>query len=183
MATTTALLTAEEYLALPDNGELNELIRGQVITMNVPAPRHGEICGQIYFLLRSYLENNNLGRVVTNDAGVVIERDPDTVRGADVAFYSYTRVPRGPLPQGYLAVPPDLVFEVRSATDPWRDVHAKVGEYLRANVTVVCVVDEQTKEVHVFHSNQSPQILTGDQELALPNVLGSFRVAVKRFFE
>jgi hypothetical protein len=31
MATSSELLTAEEYLALPDNGELNELIRGTMV--------------------------------------------------------------------------------------------------------------------------------------------------------
>ena len=37
----------------------------------------------------------DLGRVVTNDSGIVTQRDPDTVRGADVAYYSYARLPKG----------------------------------------------------------------------------------------
>ena len=32
------MFTAEEYLALPDLGFPNELVRGRVIEMNVPAP-------------------------------------------------------------------------------------------------------------------------------------------------
>ena len=65
---------------------------------------------------RQFCDEHNLGHVVSNDSGVVTERDPDTVRGADVAFYSYGRVPPGPFPRGYLAVAPELVFEVRSPT-------------------------------------------------------------------
>src|SRR3712207_8790008 len=34
-----------------------------------------------------------------------------------LAFYSYAKVRKGPLPVGYLPVPPDLVFEVRSPSE------------------------------------------------------------------
>ena len=70
--------------------------------MNMPAPRHGEICGNTVHILKSYLDTNDIGRVVSNDSGVITERDPDTVRGADVGFYSYKQIPKGPLREGYL---------------------------------------------------------------------------------
>src|SRR4051794_7792791 len=105
----TSLLTSEEDLLLPDNGPPTELVRGRVVSMNLPTPRHGEICFRTGYLLQRSLDDNPLGRVLTNDSAVVTERGPDTVRGADVAYYSYQRVARGPLPRGYLAVPPDLV--------------------------------------------------------------------------
>jgi Uma2 family endonuclease len=183
MTTIASLLTADEYLTLRDNGQPTELVRGRIVTLNMPAPRHGQICGQIVYLLRRYLEANAIGHVVSNDAGVVTERGPDTVRGADVAFYSYARVPPGPFPQGYLPVPPELVFEVRSPTDRWPKIHAKVAEYLEAGVPAVVVFDEQTQAAHVFYADQAPRVVRADEELALPEVLGAFRVAVRRFFE
>jgi hypothetical protein len=45
--------------------------------------------------------------VLSNDTGVVTERGPDTVRGADISFYSYARVPKGPLPDRYLGLADD----------------------------------------------------------------------------
>src|SRR5947208_15438512 len=98
------LLTAEEYLELPDRGIPTRLVRGRVVEMNVPAPRHGEICVNIAMLIGPHVKANKLGRLVSNDGGVITHRAPDTVRGADVAFYSYSRVPPGPLPRGYLTV-------------------------------------------------------------------------------
>jgi hypothetical protein len=63
--------------------------------------------------LGGHLDRHDTGRLVGNDSGVVTEHEPDTVRGADVAYYSYERIPRGPLPRGrYLTVMPELVFEV-----------------------------------------------------------------------
>lgn len=179
----TALITADQYLHMPDNGQPTELIRGRVVPMNVATPRHGEVCGQTLFLLKTFLVSDDIGRVVCNDSGVVTEHDPDTVRGGDVSFYSYERVPKGPLPSGYLPVPPDAVFEVRSAYDRWAKVVAKVGEYLNAGVTAVCVLDPPTQTIHVYHADQPVQIFTADDEFSLPHILGNFRVKVRRFFE
>lgn len=183
MSIAEALLTAEEYAQLPARGRQTELIRGRIVRMNMPYPRHGQICTKVVLLLGSFVEERHLGHVIGNDSGVVTERNPDTVRGADVAYYSYARVPPGPFPQGYLAVVPELVFEVRSPTDRWRQVLAKVVEYLNAGVHVVCVLDEMSQTVRVYTADQPEQVLAASEELALPDVLGDFRVLVSRFFE
>lgn len=182
VATAEALLTAEEYLRLPDNGQPTELVRGRIVLMNMPKARHGQICARLARLLGNYAEEQDLGHVLGNDTGVQTRRGPDTVRGADIAFYSYAQVPKGPLPNDYLQVPPEVVFEVRSPGDRWSEIHAKVGEYLTAGVQVVCVLDDQTETAHVFAADETPQTFTGEQELLLPGVLAGFRVAVQRFF-
>jgi len=168
---------------LPDDGVPKELVRGKVVTMNVPMPRHVQICVKIVRVLGRFLDLHDIGHLVSNDSSVQTEHNPDSVRGADVAFYSYSRLPRGRVPRGYLAVMPELIFEVRSPTDRWREVLAKVGEYLAAGVRFVCVVDDQTESVHVFDGEDAPRIITRDQELTLPEVLGDFRAPVRLFFE
>jgi Uma2 family endonuclease len=183
MATAEALLTAEEYLLLPDNGQPTELVRGRIVPLNMPFPRHGESCSAIVILLGTFVKEQDLGRLVSNDSGVVTERDPDTVRGADVAFYSYDRVPRGPLPQAYLPVAPEVVFEVRSPGDRWREVLAKVVEYLGVGVVAVCVLDSNTQTARVYSSDQPEQVFTAEDEPTLPAPLAAFRVPVRRFFE
>jgi Uma2 family endonuclease len=183
MATVDVLLTAEEYALLPDYGRPTELVRGQIVPMNLPFPRHGQICTRVIYLLHRFLDETPLGQVLANDSGIITGRNPDTVRGADVAYYSFARVPRGPIPRGYLPVVPELVFEVRSATDRWSDIQAKVGEYLRAGVGVVCVLDEQTTTAHLSYADQAPRIVAADQELTFPGLLDGFGVVVGRFFE
>jgi Uma2 family endonuclease len=178
------LLTAEEYYLLPDNGQPTELVRGRIVPLNMPYPRHGEICVKVVRILGRFLDDHDIGRLVSNDSGIVTERGPDTVRGGDVEFYSYSRVPRGPLPRGYLTVVPELVIEVRSPGDRWGRIMTKVGEYLEAGVTLVCVLDEQTETARVYRQEEPPeQVFTADQDLILPEVLPDFRVPVRRFFE
>lgn len=183
MAIGEVMLTAEEFALLPDRGRPVELVRGKVVELNVPFPRHGEICVQTVYLMRQYLEVDRRGRVVSNDSAVITERNPDSVRGVDVSYFSFAKVPPGPLPQGYLAVVPDLVFEVRSSDDRWKKILAKVAEYLNAGVLAVCVLDPEPQTIHVFSSDRPARILTVDEELTLPEILGDFRVLVRRFFE
>jgi Uma2 family endonuclease len=177
------LLSAAAYAQLPDQGIPTELVRGRIVEMNVPAPRHGQICVRVIVLIEPHVQGQGLGRLVSNDSGVITERDPDTVRGADVAYYSFARIPPGPLPRKYLDVVPELVFEVRSPTDRWSRMIAKAGEYLEVGVTVVCLLDEVRETVMVLRGEEPPQTLHGDDELYLPDILGELRIPVRRFFE
>lgn len=184
MATVTSLLTAEEYMALPDSFEgPTELVKGVLATMTPPPPRHGEICAQVVYLLRKFLENHPIGRVVSNDSSMLTERNPDSVRGPGVSYYSFSKTPKGPLPAGLLPVAPELVFEARSPSDRWGKLHEKIAEYLAAGVLTVCVLDDDTRMMHVFYADREPQILTADDEFALPNLLDDFRVCVQQFFD
>jgi Uma2 family endonuclease len=183
-ATPAPLLTAEEYLFLPDRGFPTELVRGKVVRLEFGTPRHGFVCSNVSCLLSNFVHGRSLGQVVCNNAGVITKRSPDTVRGPDVSYYSYERLPRGPLPDGYLDVVPELVFEVRSPIERWAQITVKVGEYLGAGVQVVCVLDSQVEALSVYSADELPRVLTADDDLTLPGLFGpDFRVTVRRFFE
>jgi Uma2 family endonuclease len=180
---TPLLITADEFARRPDPGYPEELVRGRIEKMPPPRPRHGQVCSKVDRILGNYAEEHDLGHVVSNDSGVITERGPDTVRGADVAFYSYAKVPKGPLPDSYLDVPPDLIIEVLSPDDRWPKVLTKVAEYLNIGVTVVGVLDPARRSLTLFEDGQPPRALSENDELALPHVLGEFRVPIRRFFE
>ncbi len=146
-------------------------------------PRHGQIDSQITVLLKRAQKASPGRHVVSDDAGVITERDPDTFRGPDVAFYSFARVPPGPFQRDqYLAAVPDLVFEVRSPTDRWRDLLGKVHEFLNIGVSAVCVLDDETGEAQVF-DDQGISVLDGNGDLKFPQIVPGFRSRVRQFFE
>jgi Uma2 family endonuclease len=178
-----ALLTAEEFANRPDPGYPEELVRGRILPIPMPKPRHGEICSKANRILGVHVDDRDIGRVLSNDAGVVTARSPDTVRGADISFYSYTRVPKGPLPDRYLDVPPDLIVEVLSPSDRWPKVLAKVAEYLDAGTTAVVVLDDERRIAHVYRGDAAPRYLSAEDELSIPDLLPDFRVKVGQFFE
>ena len=180
--TAPALLTAEQFGERPDPGYPEELVRGRIVPMSVAMPRHGQICGKVSHLLGSFADDHDLGHIC-NISGVVTERGPDTVRGADVSFYGYGRVPRGPLPPGYLGVVPELVVEIISPSDRWPKVLAKVAEYLEAGVRLVVVLDGEEPSARVFRADGTTTTLKPDDQFAAPDLLPGFSIAVRRFFE
>ncbi len=176
------LLTAEQYAALPIN-EPTELVRGIIVPMPSPTYEHGRVCNRVAFRLTTFVEAHQLGDVLSNDAGVITEREPDTVRGADVAFYSYERYPQAERNSPYAPIPPDLVFEVLSPSERWRDVIEKVEEYLEVGVAMVCVLEIEIRAMQIFTPDKPIQTLRSEDEFVGNGALAAFRIPVREFFE
>ena len=151
--------------------------------MNRPFTSHGYLLSRITGLLWRFVDQHDLGRVVSGDAGVITQRDPDSVRGPDVAFYSYERIPRGPRPDGYWPASPELVIEIRSNGDRWKEIHQKVGEYLTAEVLTIAVVDPEPQRVYLLSADREMVVLNASDQLTFPDILPGFEIVVGRLFD
>jgi Uma2 family endonuclease len=136
-ATPQKLLTAEQFAELPDpeDGTQQELVRGVVVTMPQPKRPHGYTCLQISGRLWQYCDTSGLGFAVSNDTGVITERGPDTVRGPDVAYWSFKQLPT--VPESYPEIGPDLAVEVLSPSNRRKQVEEKIAEYLKVGTKLV----------------------------------------------
>lgn len=181
-APSVPLLTAEEFLQRYPKHWV-ELERGVVTKLTRPGFEHGLICATITGLLGNHVVNHDLGWMVCNDTYLVTQRNPDTVRGMDFGYFSYERLPRGPIPSGLPPVPPELVVEVRSPVDTWIDMYTKVGEFLGAGVGVVVVVDPATRTASVYRQQTLAEIFRAGDTLIIADVLAGFSAPVSRLFE
>ncbi|MBI1347581.1 Uma2 family endonuclease [bacterium] len=172
-------ISAEEFRTLKSAHPHSELIAGRVIEMPSPGFLHGLVCAQIIIELGFYLRTNRSGRVISNDSGVITERNPDTVRGPDVAYYSFTKLPTDQSPEGYPEVPPDLVFEVKSPSDRWTDLLKKVSELLTVGVNTVCVIDPERELAQIFRSDEPVQLVAADSVLEFASLLPGWSVPLK----
>jgi Uma2 family endonuclease len=176
---TTPGLTVEEFVTRYA-GTTAELVDGVVKEPIMVWPRHGKIGLRLGALLLAHADTQNVGHVMSNDSW--FRTGPRTMRGGDVCYYSYERLPKGPIPEGELTAVPDLVAEVKSPSDLWTELFAKVVEYLRAGVRVVVVIDPATSTVSVYRPDVLQQILGETDVLTLPDVLPGFSVPVARMF-
>lgn len=177
-----SLLTAEEFVKEYENKHA-ELVEGVVKELTMPFAKHGYICMEIGALIRNHVKTNDLGRVMGHDSFVKTRSNPDSVRGPNISYYSFERLPKGEIPEGLLSVPPDLVVKVRSPSDGWSEMFIKVGEYISVGVRAVVILDPATKTASVYREDILQQTFRVDEELIIPEVLPSFAVMVRRFFE
>ena len=172
--TATRLLTADDLLRLHGEGVRGELIRG-VLCETMPAGReHGEITAYLTAQLVLFVQPRNLGRVTTSDSGVLLERDPDTVRGPDIAFFSTERAPPGERVTGYAETAPDLVVEVASPSDRRTAIDDKARMWLAHGVRLVWVVHPDTRTVDVHRAEGPAATLAGGDALDGGDALPGF---------
>ncbi len=185
MATTqTALVTAEQFMEM-DLGDGNfELVRGEMIQLSPGNYEHGCVCAMIASILVGYGKQSGYGYALCNDFAVRTERDPDTLRGADVAFYSHARLPKSDSVPKLPNVAPDLTVEVYSPSNRPSEILGKVHEYLNAGVLMVWVVHPERRNVAIYRpGDPTPTILTENDILENLPELPGFRCAVSEFFE
>jgi len=177
------LLTAEEFMALDLGEGMHELVRGEIIDVPPPMLEHGIVCGNITGLLFLYGRESGRGYVAGNDSAVVTARGPDTVRGADVCFYSHARLPRESVGRKLPPVAPDVVAEILSPGNRPAEALAKISEYLNAGVSLVLLVDPKSKQVGIYYPDEPFPVVLEESDFLenLPELPG-FRVRVGEFF-
>ena len=107
------LITAEELLYTNVPNKRTELVRGRLIVHEPPGGRHGNITAILSVRLGQHVDLTDAGALFVGDTGFTLSRNPDTVRGPDIAFVRKARVP-DPIPSTLLEFAPDLVVEVLS---------------------------------------------------------------------
>jgi len=179
---TRSLMTAAEFEAIADNLGSCELVRGEVAQLSPAGPTHGLVTSNITQVLGRWAKEQRCGRVWSGETGVVVENEPDTVRGMDVAYVSYQRLPKGKRIEGFARTPPELVVEVVGQGRTWQHLVEKTGEYLRMGVNQVWVVDPATGRVHIFCPDREPRTLGESDELRDDSLLPGFSCHVAEFF-
>lgn len=176
-----AMVTVEEFYRFPDDGTRLELVAGRVVSEPLPGFAHGRLLIRFAVLLDAHVRASSLGTVVGGDAGFILARSPDTLRGPDVAYVSAARV-GGNDPLTAFDGPPDLAVEVVSPSDGPDAVRAKVAEYLAAGTRLVWVVDPETETVTVYRKLLGPRTLEKGDVLEGEDVVPGFHVEVKDLF-
>ena len=160
-------------MLLPDprDNVRQELVRGEVIEMPSPGGLHGVTCSKIDRRIGNFVDDHQLGSVASNDTGFITHRDPDSVRGPDIAYWSKKRLPE--VPVGAILVPPELAVEVLSPSNTSRQIREKIEEYFACGVSMVWVVAPEDRTVTIYRTpdqglllhDQKSVLVSGDDVL------------------
>ena len=139
--------TAAKYLqwSKPDDGNLYEVLNGELIMAAAPILRHQEVSGNIYELMRSFVRLKKLGKVFDAPIDVVLG---DDVVEPDIVFISKER--KEIMGRERITGAPDLVVEVLSLSTSGYDLRYKWELYARSGVREYWVVNPEAETVEVL---------------------------------
>lgn len=174
-------VTADELLAMPDDGLRRELIDGEVHVTPPPGEEHAVVVAEVLISLGNHVRAMGLGRV-HSEGGFRIASDPDTVMAPDAAFVSRERIEQAAIGKGYRAGAPDLAVEVVSPSDSFTDVEAKVARWLAAGCRMVIVVNPARRAATVYRSRDDIVLLTENDALDGGEVVPGWILPLRELF-
>jgi Uma2 family endonuclease len=179
-------MTVEELLALPDDGTDRELIRGELKAkpMTYRNRFHARAVTRVAYALERWLEETPQprGQVHSGEAGCILRRDPDTVVGIDVVYFSAEVMARQTDDTMLVAGSPVLAVEVLSPSDSTEGIRDKVLVYLAAGVALVWIVDPYFHTVTVHRPGARPEMFNDEETLSGGAALPGLEIAVAELF-
>lgn len=183
MVTTVQLLTADDLLALPDDGFRYELIEGELKKMAPAGSQHGRVAHNVAIDLGQHVKASDLGVVYAAETGFRLRTNPDTVRAPDAAFVTKSRAQAAGDVPGYWPGAPDLAIEVLSPNDNFTEVEQKVFEWLDAGSRLVIVFNPHNRTATTYRSRTSIRVHTDAETLDASDVVTGWKFAIARAFD
>lgn len=172
---------ADQKFDLPEGGRWSELIAGEIVAQQPPDPIHGNVVLNLSKALAVHLQQEQTAGYACFELGLVVKRNPDTVRCPPLSFFS-----GGPMfaetDNVVTETQPALVVEIASTPDRRRDMRHRVESYLQWGVDMIWVADTEDRQLHVFRADQEATQLKAEETLTGGPVLAGFEVPVARLF-
>ena len=195
-------MSLAEFMALPDDGNLHEFVRGEVRVMPPPKGRHGRVETALLAAIDRYLDERAralgwdpeqgldardrlVGFVAGGEFGMqfAVPDDPNQVRGADGVYVpaeQYARVTWDE--QTYFPEVAHLVIEVISPSETATDVVEKVQDYLAGGAHRVWCVYPRLRTVHIHDADAPMHVVRWDGNLTDEELLPGLALPLRSIF-
>lgn len=185
-AAISKLLTAQDFLALPEDGMDRWLIDGELREkpMTYRNRFHSYIMAALTAALKNWLDAAPApgGEVLCGEAGVRLNHDPDTVVGVDVVYISAELAACQDEESTIIDGVPTLAVEILSPSDTVDEIHEKTGKYIAAGVALVWVIDPYDRTATIYRPGVKPTLVNESQELTGGTALPGFAMPLAKLF-
>jgi Uma2 family endonuclease len=170
--------TLAEFLASPESDQNYEFIDGQVVKKMSPKRFHASLQGVVYRYLDDLFQGKGF---VYPEWGIILTRnDQDWCPVPDLTYISMERLPTD-VGNEMCPVPPELVIEIMSEGQTFKEFVAKASDYLKAGILRVWVIDPMRKTLTVFYPDRAPETYRGDR-LLTDEIFPDLAVTVEQLF-
>lgn len=160
--------------------KLLELVDG-VLVEKAMGTREALLAGLILHRLWEYLKDHNLGQALPGDG--MLRLMPGLVRGPDVSFLSWGRVPKqADRRRPIWGTGPDLAIEVLSKGNTRGEITRKLRDLFFAGCRLAWVINSKTQTAAVYTSPDEPQPVAANGVLDAADILPGFRLSLADLF-
>lgn len=177
------LLTVDDLVALPDDGNRYELFEGELFMSRAPGVSHQRVLGNIYALIKVYLEQNSIGEVLLTP-GVIFDNLNSAI--PDAVFVSNQRKKEIISGERFVSAP-ELMIEIVSPgkENERRDRVVKRQVYGKHGVKEYWIADPQNKSLEIYrlkrHNLALAETLMDEDEIA-SSLLPGFKCKASQIF-
>jgi len=159
-----------------------ELLRGELLVTPAPEPRHQLIVGELFALVREYVERERLGVTFTSPAD--IELAPESIMQPDVFVVPNDCIPPEPPMRWSHVRRLLLAAEVLAPSSLRQDRIEKRDHYLAHGVAQYWIVDPDARVFECWAPERAGPVLVRDRLAWQPLPGGApFELDVREFFE
>lgn len=173
--------TYDDYLKTPDDKRY-ELIEGELYMTPSPITNHQRISGRIDFELRKFVLENDCGEVFYAPYDVYF--DDENIVQPDILFISKDRL--NIIGEKNLQGAPDLVIEILSESNAYRDLIQKKKLYAKHGVKEYWIVvpGEKTIDIHILKDKTYQLYKTfGENDTLESQIMKGFKMELKGVFK
>jgi Uma2 family endonuclease len=174
--------TYDDYLALPDDGKIYEIIEGVLYVTNAPGYDHQFTTFETARQIANFVIAHKLGQVLTAPFEVHLAEDTRPVQ-PDVLFIKADRLP--PADARFFEGAPDLIVEVISPSSVRTDQYIKFSAYEKAGVPEYWIANPKPRSVEVFTLSRGEYALVGqfiEDEVIESNILAGLSIITSTLF-
>ena len=139
--------TYDDYLHLPDDGRIYEIIEGVLYVNAAPSYDHQHTVNKINFALLKYTDAHQLGEIIIAPFEVHLPTIAKPVQPDIIFIPNDVALKRG---AKFFVGAPKMVVEVLSPSTRRKDLMVKADAYERAGVQEYWVADVEQRSILVF---------------------------------
>ena len=180
-------LTADEFFYSPLS-QNHELIKGEIVPTDFLGTFDGHLLAKLNLVISDFVRQNKLGITIAN-VGFILARNPDTVRGANLAFISKSRLAYTGITEKFYPYAPNFIAEVTSENRPFEKVKERADEFLQSGTEMVWIINHQRIEhrsnltVNILRSDGTTFTVENDDEVSGENVIEGFKLFASKLLE
>lgn len=141
-----AILTYDDYAAMPEDGRRYELHEGELWRIPTPSPYHQMVNGELLILLHGHTETHGLGEILASPIDVILSNI--TVIQPDLLLLANDRL--SSISDRAIEGPPTLTIQILSPSTAEVDRTTHMQLFAKHGVPYCWIVDPEARVIEAY---------------------------------